>query len=221
MTNNQNVSKANPSIKAFSKLSWLAPPPLLEGDDATFYDELLARISGDVKPNDIFEEFWMRDIVDLTWEVLRWRRIKLFLVREQMSRDLLGVLWQLRRQRPEETEDEIDILRSRLNKLVAKWARQDPAAIGQVNRRLAAAKLTMETVANQAFMKKFDTIERLDHFATILEGRRNAALRELDRHRVMFAQALRGSVQRLENSLTDVVEVQAAESAKNLDKNAA
>jgi hypothetical protein len=51
-------------------------PPLLAGEDAAGYDELLARISSAVKPSDVIEEIWVRDIVDLTWEIFRWRRLK-------------------------------------------------------------------------------------------------------------------------------------------------
>ena len=52
------------------------PPPLLEGEDVAAYDELLARVSEGVQPNDILEEIWVRDIVDLVWETLRLRRMK-------------------------------------------------------------------------------------------------------------------------------------------------
>ena len=52
------------------------PPPLLEGEDVAACDELLARVSEGVQPNDILEEIWVRDIVDLVWETLRLRRMK-------------------------------------------------------------------------------------------------------------------------------------------------
>ena len=39
------------------RFAWLGPPPLFEGEDTAAYDELLARISGAMKPADIFEEF--------------------------------------------------------------------------------------------------------------------------------------------------------------------
>jgi hypothetical protein len=45
------------------------PPPILEGEDAGAYDELLAQVSNGVKPTDVFEEIWIRDIVDLAWEI--------------------------------------------------------------------------------------------------------------------------------------------------------
>jgi hypothetical protein len=55
----------------------LARRPLLEGEDAAAYDELLVRISGAVKPTDIFEEIRIREIVDLVWGAFRLRRLKL------------------------------------------------------------------------------------------------------------------------------------------------
>src|SRR5262249_54402859 len=58
------------------RLALFGPPPLLEGEDTAAYDELLARISGAVKPADIFEEIWVRDVVDLVWEAFRLRRLK-------------------------------------------------------------------------------------------------------------------------------------------------
>src|SRR5215469_15780847 len=56
------------------RLAWLGPPPLFEGEDAAAYDERLARIARALKPEDIFVEFWARDIADLDWKVSRLRR---------------------------------------------------------------------------------------------------------------------------------------------------
>src|SRR6202051_1953162 len=50
--------------------------PLIEGEDAGAYDELLLRISAAVRPGNIFEEIWVRDIVDLVWEAFRLRRLE-------------------------------------------------------------------------------------------------------------------------------------------------
>src|SRR5262244_3618565 len=62
------------------RLALFGPPPLLEGEDTAAYDELLVRISGAVKPADILEEIWVRDIVDLVWEAFRLRRLKANLI---------------------------------------------------------------------------------------------------------------------------------------------
>src|SRR5215469_4862671 len=64
-----------PSREGLSPLPF-GPAPLAEGEDAEAYDELLLRVSSGVKPHDILEEIWVRDVVDLTWETLRLRRLK-------------------------------------------------------------------------------------------------------------------------------------------------
>jgi hypothetical protein len=49
---------------------------VFDGEDSAGYDDLLARVSGAIKPADIIEEIWIRDIVALTWEALRLRRAR-------------------------------------------------------------------------------------------------------------------------------------------------
>ena len=56
------------------------PPALIEGEDTAAYDELLTQISTAVKPSGILEDIWVRDIVDLIWEGLRLRRLKVSLM---------------------------------------------------------------------------------------------------------------------------------------------
>jgi hypothetical protein len=58
------------------RLAWLGPPPLFEGEDAAAYDELSAGIAGAMNPADIFEELWVRDIIDGDWGVFRLRRLQ-------------------------------------------------------------------------------------------------------------------------------------------------
>jgi hypothetical protein len=58
------------------------PPLLLEGEDASAYDQLLGRICAAVKPVDIIDEMFIADIAALEWEVLRWRRLKRTLMQE-------------------------------------------------------------------------------------------------------------------------------------------
>jgi hypothetical protein len=52
----------------------------------------------------------------------------------------------------------------------------------------------MDQVMSSAFIKHLDEIERIDRLITAAESRRHAALRDLERHRLMFAQSLREAV---------------------------
>lgn len=135
----KGTDKAETSAsKAVVQRSLFGPPPVLEDKDRDAYDALLARVTKDLKPKDILENIWVRDAVDLTWEIFRWR---------SFTKDLL-----------EEGLDEIDM------------------------------------------------IERVDRLATMAEARRNAALREIERHRSSFAQNLRQIVNDVQEAEFEVIE---------------
>jgi hypothetical protein len=51
-------------------------PPLIAGESAAAYEALLARVSNALNPADALEEIWIRDVVDLVWEVFRLRRLR-------------------------------------------------------------------------------------------------------------------------------------------------
>jgi hypothetical protein len=63
------------------RLALFGPPLLLEGEDAAAYNEFLARIHAALNPVDIIDDMFIADVVSLEWEVLRWRRLKLNLIR--------------------------------------------------------------------------------------------------------------------------------------------
>jgi hypothetical protein len=70
----------------------LGQPLLLEGEDATAYDELLGRLCAAVKPVDIIDEILTGDMAQLEWEVLRWRRLKVALMGALQTKTLKFVL---------------------------------------------------------------------------------------------------------------------------------
>jgi len=128
-----------------TRLTLFGPPPLLPGEDTAAYDELLARVSGAVKPADVLEEIWVRDVVDLVWETFRLRRLKANLLDANAHRGLERILvtflgW--------------DDAKS----LAASWAQRDRSAIKQVDKLLASAGLTMDAVMAQTLSADSDEV---------------------------------------------------------------
>ena len=79
MTETQLPSTAGAAmapVRPSAALAFLASSPLIAGEDAAAYDDLSARMSRMLTPSDILEQIWVRDVVDLTWETLRLRRLK-------------------------------------------------------------------------------------------------------------------------------------------------
>jgi hypothetical protein len=98
-----------------------------------------------LEPADIFEEIWARDFVDLTWEVLRWRRLKSSLMAASAFKGLQKVL------EPFSFGEYHD--------LIEDWAARKPNAIEQVNRMLESAGLTADAVMAETLC---DTASRAD-----------------------------------------------------------
>jgi hypothetical protein len=66
----------NVTIPAACMGDLLGPPPVITGEDAKEFEELLDRAREDVKPADIIEEIWVRDVVELARDIRRLRRLK-------------------------------------------------------------------------------------------------------------------------------------------------
>ena len=55
-------------------------PPLLRNESAETYEMLARQISQAVGPTDVIEWVWVKDILDLSWEIRRLRRFKTILI---------------------------------------------------------------------------------------------------------------------------------------------
>jgi len=92
-TNKSKTKIAAPNVpERAQRLALFGPPPLIEGEDAAAYDQLLARIFAAVKPVDVIDEMFTSDIVSLEWEVLRWRRLKSSLIQARGRKVLQNFL---------------------------------------------------------------------------------------------------------------------------------
>jgi hypothetical protein len=188
------------------------PRPLIEGEDTAGYDELLAGISGAVKPSDILEEIWVRDVVDLVWDTWRLRRLKANLMNAAACQGLQRVLCTLL----DDNDSEYDLPRMSFERdpaetLARKWARRDRDAIKQVDQLLAAARMTMDTVMAQTLSLALNDIERIDRMIMTTEARRSAILREIDRHRAAFGQQLRLAAHDAEDAEFKVIAANSAD----------
>jgi hypothetical protein len=68
---------------------------LLPGEQEAEYATLVARIVVIAEPRDAIEDLLTRDVVDLSWEILRLRRAKVGILKASMSDGVEGVLDQL------------------------------------------------------------------------------------------------------------------------------
>ena len=192
-----NLTFKSPS--AAPEPSLFCPPQLIAGEDRGAYDELLARVCATVKPADIIEQIYVRDFVDCDWDVRRGRRLKVALMATTAWQGLKKVL------EPISFEGWLD--------LVEAWAARKPEAVEEVDRRLAAAGLTIDAVMAQTLCEHLDDIKSIEALIAIAEARRNGALGEIERHRATLALRLRKTAQQIDAEYQEV-DVTPAESKR-------
>jgi hypothetical protein len=94
--------------------------------------------------------------------------------------------------------------------LARDYVRRKPGAIKLINELLARASLSIDALMVRSLPEQLDNIERIDRLITIVETRRNAMLREIDRRRAALSEALRRQVQEVEAEF-EVIEKTPAE----------
>jgi hypothetical protein len=150
-------------------INYLGPAPLLEGEDQEAYNRLLEQMSAAVKPEDVIEEIYVRDIVNFTWESLRWRRAVANLLNVTMRDKAIQYLQPL--------------VGSDAARLSIGFQKRDPEVMAQLKAVLNSIGFSMDAIAAQALAAKLSHIERLNHLAMAAEARRSAALRDIATHR--------------------------------------
>jgi hypothetical protein len=93
-----------------------------------------------------------------------------------------------------------------LSELVANWARRIPRAVKRVDGLLASVGLTKDAIMAHTLTENLDHLERIDRMIAMAEGRRDAMLREIERHRATLANTLRRTVEQIEDGEYQVVD---------------
>jgi hypothetical protein len=98
-----------------------------------------------------------------------------------------------------------DARADKAQELVQDYLRREPDAVKLIDDFLTDAGVTMDTFLTRVLRDRIDEIERIDRLTAIAETRRNAALREIDRRRVVLGEALRRSVREIEDDADGVL----------------
>ena len=169
------------------------PPALLPGESPAAYWRLYSLFQADLAPADVIEKMWLRDLVDLQWEVRRLRQLGnefLSLSKHFGLDEILGSL------QPYDGST---------MELKRNWMRRDPAAIAKVTRLLHLAGLTEDAILAQTLAVKLDVIDRIDRMTFQAERRRDLAIQQIERRREDVAARARAAVKRAgEEKIEDV-----------------
>ena len=142
-----------------------------------------------MRPASVIEEALVRNLVDLTWEIRRFRRMQAGLMDVGSADASARVLSRFVH----------DV--ERRWELVNGWVAGDKSAKEKVAEFLARSTLGPNAIEAQVFSGRLATFDRLDQILTRLEVRRNSVLREIDRHREVLGRWAR-------EAMADVIDIE-------------
>lgn len=202
--------------------AYFGPAPLLQGEDASSYQQFLNEVVDFAKPADIVEKIWVRDFVDLHWDVDRLRRIKARLISSAKSivKDLALHVVTIHSIPPGQ-EDDAPILEGSLEWLLCRGddkSLEKAATLLERERRSDDAELILpERHAAQGFANEISILARIERMLATMEARRDKALHQLEKRRAALAARVKQAIKQR----SEVAEFQAPGEMPDELKNAA
>ena len=160
-----------------------AAPRLLFSESAEKFAELLERVTEEIKPNGDIEMSYVRDIADILWETMRYRRFKADILNTAFQDALQTVLKQLL------PKDDYEFPFQRQNdaeSMADDWFATKKTK-RQVSRLLRKHQMDEGAIEAQAFRSCADDIERLHRLLTTLQFRRDKLLVNIAHHKTILS----------------------------------
>jgi hypothetical protein len=168
--------------------SLLGPPRLLPGESQTHYETVCQMMIDEVAPQTSIEWLWMIDLIELSWDVVRYRSLRekvLEIYREAAVESLLQRVdsWGI-----PPAARETALRHARRN--VEQW-RNDPTAAAEIEARLKSHGMDAVSINIEVFVQARDLFVMFDSLMHSAQSRRVGLLREIDARRAVSRQARR------------------------------
>lgn len=163
--------------------------PTLPGEDEEHYDALLRSMIQQLKPADVIEAIWVKNIVDFIWDAKRmrqWRGRILMQARLKAVEDFITPALK--------NEDNLGfgmLAGPSADALAAGWVAGREIEKERVDGMLRDRGLSAADVPAHSFLLRLSDIEKIDRLASAADQRRDTLLREIERKRASFAQQVR------------------------------
>ena len=167
------------------ELTLFSKPQLLITESAADFAAVNAALMEEIKPRGIIERLYVADIAALAWEILRLRRCKVATVNTAFKNALSEIVYRLADEPEMETPE-----REWYDAIVVDWFSK-PKARKEVLQLLSRFRLDEFAIEAEAIRSVFSELEVLDRMLTLLESRRNKALRSIADYRDGFAKQVR------------------------------
>lgn len=170
----------------------LGPAPLVHGESVEDYRSLLSQFAAAVDPDSIIDWLQIKDVVDLTWEIIRYRRVKAEIIDLEIPFAAAPLVRRVLIDKEKHYGPTIDSLRLQEAQNAILNAMGEPAfAETEVAESVTQLGLPLTSFSSSALVSKLDVIEAIDRLVARAEKRRDSVLQEIERRQAAFGGALR------------------------------
>jgi hypothetical protein len=186
---NQTVCTSFGPPKAPDEFRHFAEPSLLlPGENHRDYEVLRQLIVDDIQPQTNIEWLWTLDLIELSWEIMRYRRLKKSILDVHRATAIEAILRRLDGEgMPAEAMPMVDL---HARRTASEW-RDDRDAASETEARLRRSKFDNIQINAEVFVQARASFEMFDRLTQLAQARRIRLLREISLRREFARRARR------------------------------
>jgi len=156
------------------------PPPTLKSEGDELYWNWMERFVKCMVPQDVIEWFWIKDLVDINWEIRRLRRLPIELVEIGRESRNARIEWEREHAADAPYFDAISCT-------------SGPPTPAQIEARKNKPLFDTEADSAALLLERIEKYERIEKLITSAELRRDRILREIELRRDHMGRRLRAA----------------------------
>jgi hypothetical protein len=153
---------------------------LLPGEDRRDFEAIRQMMIDDIQPETNLEWLWIFDFVELSWEILRYRRLKQKVLQASRTSAIESVLQRL--DGAGMPDHAMQNMRLQTLRNAAEWS-DEPTAAGEIEARLERHGFDVVAINAEVFIQARDAFAMFDNLMHSAQSRRITLLREINARR--------------------------------------
>jgi hypothetical protein len=156
------------------------PSCLLPGESRREFEIIRQMVIEDVGPTTNLEWLWTLDLTELSWEILRYRRLRERILQGYRGRAIASILQRL--DGAGIAPQTKTIVQAFSERAAIEWC-HDPEAASEINARLQRNGIDLATINAEVFLQAREAFAWFDALMHAAQSRRITLLREIAVHR--------------------------------------
>lgn len=174
-----NRAHVHPVARFYSNST--TAPALLPGEDPDHYQLIRDAVVREINPQTTIEWLFVGDLVELSWDILRYRRLRQKVLEASRELSIQAILERMDLAGIE--EDDRPLALQHIKQNVLAW-RTDPQAEMEIENRLVTHRFDNESINLGAFSQGQELYLLFDTLLNSAQHRRILLLREIESRRI-------------------------------------